>query len=505
MSSSRLLCRRMDATLHRPLVGVASSSPVSTPVANSFREHAVVEPYKRPRSTHRLIAIDLLRGLIMIVMSWDHARDFLSQHKVGQHGSERWSGLLSDYDNNLLVFFQRWVTHFCAPGFFFTMGFSMFMMTSSRIKKHSWSSVDVVGHFLKRGLILIVVGRIVDLAIVPELIPVYAKNQTLFPTHSHGVNTTSHGGSSSSPFRGPLWLAPLIGIWEVMTALGNTMILLGLALPLLLYIEHKVKTSSQLASIILGIAFVIASNHFILNAQGNDPCGVECQHKHGDVEFPRFDAVAIGWSEIFLRFLLYPGSFAFGVILYPVIPWISISLFGYAFGPLFREHAEHAYMWCGLVGSTCLVLFFVLRIWGGAAAGNLRGWPRGEGSTNSFIAFLTVCKYPPSISYMLLTLGLDLTLLWALQRVLVRKEMFGFRASISSVLLVFGQTPLFFYTIHFWTLGCIGFIMRWFALGFPIEYVSLPWLFMLVLLFFICRRYRTFKKSKPMNSFWKLI
>ena len=235
--------------LDRPLMGVAASAP--SPPRDRTEGGA-----ERRTGSGRLLAVDLLRGAIMIVMSWDHARDFLAQHKVAQHGSEKWSGLLSNYDNNLLVFFQRWITHFCAPGFFFTMGFSMYMMATSRMEKHRWSSANVVSHFLKRGLILIVVGRIVDLAILPELIPISVTNQTLFPAHRPAPNSSSHGSPSSSPFRGPLWLAPLIGIWEVMTALGFTMTALGFMVPVLIYLDRRVHASGRLLSVLLGAEWV---------------------------------------------------------------------------------------------------------------------------------------------------------------------------------------------------------------------------------------------------------
>ena len=73
----------------------------------------------------RLPAIDALRGLAMIVMALDHVRDLLH------------SGAMSFQPEDLtrttaLLFFTRWVTHFCAPVFMFTAGMSAFLWWKSR-------------------------------------------------------------------------------------------------------------------------------------------------------------------------------------------------------------------------------------------------------------------------------------------------------------------------------------------------------------------------------------
>jgi uncharacterized membrane protein len=142
---------------------------------------AAAAPAATQPRRHRLLAVDLLRGAIMIVMSWDHSRDFLSRHAVNARGSERWSGVLSHYDDNVWVFLQRWISHFCAPGFFFTMGFAMHMLAASRAETRGWTAVDIIRHFAARGCILLIVGRLVDLALAPMLVPIAIENQTLFP------------------------------------------------------------------------------------------------------------------------------------------------------------------------------------------------------------------------------------------------------------------------------------------------------------------------------------
>ena len=514
---------------------------MSQPVLSPTMSQPLLSPVEQPsssnpqpaQSSRRLQAIDILRGAIMIIMSWDHSRDFLSQHKVGATGSERWSGTLSTYDNNAAVFFQRWISHFCAPGFFFTMGLGMYFMAISRRHKHNWSYTRIVQHFLLRGFILLCVGRLVDMAVLPLLIPLAAKNETLFPSQN----------SSGSPFHGPPWVAPFIGIWEVMTALGFTMQFVGLFVPVLLQLDAVTSSiqfpsrATQVVAVLLGSVFLALSTHYILQAQDNDPCGPICHtgiNATTTANFPRFSASAVGGGQLLLRFLLYPGSFEFGTILYPLVPWCSLTFFGFAAGIMFKRDAKQGYTcvrWCG---GFLLVCFVVVRYFGGAAAGNLRGWPRvGDGgSTVAWINFLTVCKYPPSVSYCVLTLSGNFVVLGGIQWWLKRHHAWQQRQQeeqeeqqrrrrqqqqqqqqqrevqktsiVVQVLLAFGQSPLFFYTLHFWILGWLGFVVRWFAMGLPIVWVVVPWVLMLVGLFFPCRWYVGVKQSKGVDSWWKL-
>jgi uncharacterized membrane protein len=88
------------------------------------------------KGADRLQVLDLLRGLIMIVMSWDHCKDFISDGSVPKSvGSEFWSGPFSTYDDNGWLFLSRWISHICAPGFSFLMGMGMTFFAQSRLNK----------------------------------------------------------------------------------------------------------------------------------------------------------------------------------------------------------------------------------------------------------------------------------------------------------------------------------------------------------------------------------
>ena len=165
----------------------------------------------------RLDAIDLFRGLIMVIMAWDHSKDFLANKKVPKdQGGSAWSGQLGDFDHNFLLFFARFISHFCAPGFFYTMGISMFLFTKSRLFDKSWTKVKIIKHFMIRAFVLLIVGRLVDLAIIFQVIPVVLERKS-FPI--------------LKIFGGSIWTISFIGIWEVMTGLSYVMGITGLFIP----------------------------------------------------------------------------------------------------------------------------------------------------------------------------------------------------------------------------------------------------------------------------------
>lgn len=104
---------------------------------------------EKPQAS-RLLPLDALRGLIIALMALDHANHFIAQqHSPGEY----WGGAFPYY-NDALTFLTRFVTHFCAPGFFFLMGVGILLFANSR-RKQGWSERAIIGHLLTRGTLLI--------------------------------------------------------------------------------------------------------------------------------------------------------------------------------------------------------------------------------------------------------------------------------------------------------------------------------------------------------------
>ena len=87
----------------------------------------VTRPLPQTRATYRINSIDLLRGLIMIIMALDHTRDFFHKYAWTQEP-------LSMETTTPILFFTRWITHFCAPTFVFLAGTAAFMTGQRKTK-----------------------------------------------------------------------------------------------------------------------------------------------------------------------------------------------------------------------------------------------------------------------------------------------------------------------------------------------------------------------------------
>jgi len=190
------------------------------------------------------------------------------------------------------------------------------------------------------------------------------------------------------------------------------------------------------------------------------------------------------------RLLLIPGLTAPFVVNYPLIPWLGIACLGMAFGRWLLADSTGAYRWALPIGVASLLLFVAVRLSGGF--GNIRPI---EGT--GWVAFLNVVKYPPSIVFLLLTLGVDLLIFGLLAR--AGDAIMGW----GRPLLVFGQNPLFFYIAHLYLYGLIGLAIDPHGIGIARMYPF--WLVGLVILYFLCRWYGTFKQRHAPESLWRLL
>src|SRR6476660_4316838 len=94
------------------------------------------------QSKQRIQSIDILRGLVMLIMSIDHVRDFF-------HATAWTDDPLNLATTTPQLFFTRWITHFCAPVFVFLSGTSAFLAGQKKTKK------ELSAFLIKRGLWLV--------------------------------------------------------------------------------------------------------------------------------------------------------------------------------------------------------------------------------------------------------------------------------------------------------------------------------------------------------------
>ncbi len=142
---------------------------------------------------------------------------------------------------------------------------------------------------------------------------------------------------------------------------------------------------------------------------------------------------------------------------YALIPWVGVMAVGFAFGTLLLRPDRRR--WILTIGIGATVMFFLLRglnAYGNGIAGLSFGYPYSAGPWKvqptlslTVISFFNVLKYPPSLDYLLVTLGPALILLGLLD---------GAKATrgLSRILMVFGRVPLFYYLLHIYLIHILA-------------------------------------------------
>jgi uncharacterized membrane protein len=193
-------------------------------------------------------------------------------------------------------------------------------------------------------------------------------------------------------------------------------------------------------------------------------------------------------------------------VAYPLVPWIAVMSLGYCIGSLFDLERERRKQWFVCLGAASLTLFVLLRttnIYGDPA-----DWSLQDTTMRTLLSFVDVQKYPPSLQYLLITLGAAFLSLAVLDSA---------RGKFSEVLRTFGRVPLFFYVLHValahLAAGLIALAMgygtallsddftqvpqQW---GFGLPVVYLAWLLVVATLYPACRWYAAVKRRR--DDWW---
>jgi len=376
---------------------------------------------------NRLASIDLLRGFIMALMALDHASAFIAR----VHFTEMWGVAFKGYPT-MAWWFTRFVSHLCAPGFFFLMGVSMVLFATKK-EQRFWSTHKIQVYFMKRAVFILLLMFLVEL-------PAWAFDMYFGEVRS-AIN-----------------LPGLVeGIFLIPTS-----VLFGLSL--CMFVGAFLWRFKPL---VLGLIFIVCftlSNFYI---SASNP------------------AEAFNVLE---HILLVPGMSDGILTLYPIIPWLGVTALGMTWAKLYIYiHNPSKIYICSLIGGVLfIILFLVLRLL------NTGNFQYNEYAT--LIDFFTLVKYPPSITYIFCTVGINLILL----------ALFNKLHTIVWLkpLLIFGQTAMFFYLIHLYVYALIGIA---FPRGSDIKLLYILWALGLVGLYFICQRFLRFKQQKPANSLWHML
>ncbi len=326
-----------------------------------------------------------------------------------------------------LLYFTRWITHLCAPTFVFLAGVSAYLQFA---KGKTTRSLSVF--LATRGLWLIFLEATV----------------------------LSFGWSFGFPY--PFFL-------QVIWAIGWCM----LALSALVWLPRVA---------VLAIGLAITLGHNLL-----DP--INAQQMSG--------AGQLLWTFLHDGGPVFVGEQPIGLIAYPALPWIGVACLGYGMGAVFTRPPEQRNRTILFMGLAMLAVFLLLRIamiygdpvFATGPEGEWRDWRDQTTVGAAIMVFLDVQKYPPSLQFTLVTLGIVFALWPLLSRL---------RGPVASVLNTFGATPFFFYLVHIYLIhvlaiaanaaagnnfdGLFNYMMNAFTapekfvgLGFDLPWVYVAW------------------------------
>ena len=220
------------------------------------------------------------------------------------------------------------------------------------------------------------------------------------------------------------------------------------------------------------------------------------------------DAEELGHAGWLWKLLHEPGLIEIGpharlFVLYVLVPWSGVMAAGYALGPVFRLDPARRRSFLLRTGAAVTAGFIVLR------ASNLYGdpaaWSVQASVLATVLAFIDCEKYPPSLLYLMMTLGPALILLALFERV---------HGALAGLVTTFGRVPFFFYVVHVafihalavafaWiTVGDIGWTFGAFLSQKPASYgLGLPgvyvvWLCVLAALYPLCRAFAALKRRR---------
>ena len=198
-------------------------------------------------------------------------------------------------------------------------------------------------------------------------------------------------------------------------------------------------------------------------------------------------------------------------IAYPLVPWIGVMALGFAFGTFWLQSEQVRKRRIMLLGLSCIILFVAIRLLN--IYGDPHPWQTQQSTLFTFLSFLNTEKYPPSLLYLLMTLGPSLLLLGLLE---------SGPQPLQKVMVTFGRVPLFYYLLHIYLIRLAALFTAWATglspafmvsnippwewtadWGFPLPVVYAVWVLIVAALYPACAWYANLKKRSrnPLLSY----
>ncbi|HYJ78171.1 MAG TPA: heparan-alpha-glucosaminide N-acetyltransferase domain-containing protein, partial [Longimicrobiaceae bacterium] len=264
----------------------------------------------------------------------------------------------------------------------------------------------------------------------------------------------------------------------------------------------------------LGVSMIVLAALIHLPLRAVTGIGLAIVVLHNLLDGVRVETPASGVLESMWMVLHQPGIVLLGApvfVLYPVLPWIGVMALGYALGSVYQWPPERRRRFLLRAGLAAIAAFVAIR------AANVYGdparWSGQDGAVFTLLSFLNTSKYPPSLLFLLMTLGPALLALAWFERT-------G-RGVLGRALVTFGRVPLFFYVLQWLAAHALAIAagllagqtvayqfldpMTRFAnpppdVGFGLEVTYLLWLLGVLLLYPLCRWFAGVKRRR--SEWW---
>jgi len=355
---------------------------------------------------------------------------------------------LDPTQTNVFLFFTRWITHFCAPTFVFLAGTSIYLQFA-RGKTKS----ELTRFLITRGLWLIFLEfSVVRLGAFFNVEPKFFMMMQV------------------------IWVIGLSMI--CMAALIHLPVKVLAAFGLLMIALHNLLDQFRLQGFFFPNVGFVQKLWIVLHQQGIFP-------------------IAGMPSPIIL-------------VLYPLIPWVGVMAVGYAFGTIYQLASEKRKRILTGIGLSAVALFAVIR--GIDIYGDPQKWAvQSRGVIYTVLSFLNTTKYPPSLLYLLMTLGPAILALAIFEAGNTKVP-----SGLGKFFITFGRVPLFFYVLQWPTAHLISLLLHlaagkptWWLfktpmdwnnigpnMGFNLAVVYLSWIAGVLLLYPLCRWFAGVKQRR---------
>ncbi|MEP6786987.1 MAG: heparan-alpha-glucosaminide N-acetyltransferase domain-containing protein [Acidobacteriota bacterium] len=350
------------------------------------------------------------------------------------------------------LFYTRWITHFCAPTFVFLSGVSIYLQRLA-----GKTNAELSRFLFTRGLWLIFLEfTVVRLGFTFNL------DYSFF------------------------------GAAQVIWAIGFSMVVMAA----LIYLPVKWAGAFGIAMIALHNLLDVFQISPQIAFGGQTPAG--------------------SWQAIWL-FLhqqglvsLFGGPVIF--VLYPLIPWIGVMATGWAFGAIYASEPTQRSKWLYAIGISTTLLFVVIRLIN--IYGDPSVWSSQSNPAFTFMSFLNTTKYPPSLLYLLMTLGPSII-------VLAMADSIDGKVIWQRICITYGRVPMFYYILQWFVAHGAGVLLSVLSgkeygylvvnpgprtqvppdAGFSLAVVYATWIGGLILLYPLCKWWGNLKRT---NKHWLL-